>query len=108
MADDELLAAIHREIAESPVGEGHETFRARLAMRGIHTPGKRGPAPPSRGGLLPPTPRVRTRSRRLHDGTITATIPDRLWATEADTHAGGRCAVFAIVDRASREAWVDT
>jgi len=52
---------------------------------------------------------VRKRSRRLHDGTITVTVPDTLWATdatEAHTRAEGRCAVFAIVDHASGEAWL--
>ena len=61
-------------------------------------------------GLLAPTPQVRKRSKRLHDGTITVTDPDTLWATdatEAHTRQQGRCAVFAIVDHASGEAWLD-
>jgi hypothetical protein len=42
MPDAELLAAIRREITESPFcGEGHKKLRARLALRGIHTSGKR-------------------------------------------------------------------
>jgi len=111
MADDELLAAIRREIAESPfVGEGHKKLRARLALRGIHTSGKRVLRLTREHGLLAPTPQVRKRTRRLHDGTITVAVPDTLWATdatEAHTRADGRCAVFAIVDHASGEAWVD-
>jgi hypothetical protein len=54
--------------------------------------------------------RRRRRSKRLHDGTITVTVPDTLWATdatEAPTRQEGRCAVFAIVDHASGEVWVD-
>jgi len=61
-------------------------------------------------GLLAPTPRVRRRSRRLHDGRITTDVPDQLWATdptEAWTRVDGRCAVFAIVDHCTGEAWVD-
>jgi putative transposase len=61
-------------------------------------------------GLLAPTAKVRKRAKRLHDGTITVTVPDTLWATdatEAHTRQEGRCAVFAIVDHASGEIWVD-
>lgn len=111
MGDAELLQAIRREIAESPfVGEGHKKLRARLARRGIHTSGKRVLRLTREAGLLAPTPQVRKRSKRLHDGTITVTVPDTLWATdatEAHTRDEGRCAVFAIVDHASGEAWVD-
>ncbi len=41
------------------------------------------------------------RVRRSHDGTITVTVPDTLWATDATegwSVAAGRCAIFAIVD----------
>ncbi len=42
MSDHELLAAIRREIAESPfVGEGHKKIAARLRLRGIGTSRKR-------------------------------------------------------------------
>ena len=78
MADGELLAAIRREIDESPfVGEGHKKLRARLAARGIHTSGKRVLRLTREAGLLAPT-QVRKRSRRLHDATITVTVPDTL------------------------------
>src|SRR5215213_11128483 len=111
MPDDELLRAIRREIAESPfVGEGHKKITARLRARGICTSRKRVLRLTRGAGLLAPTPQVRRRGRRLHDGTITVTVPDTLWATdatEAHTRADGRCAVFAIVDHASGEAWVD-
>jgi len=53
---------------------------------------------------------VRKRTRRLHDATITVDMPDTLWATdatEAHTRHEGRCAVFAVIDRATGEAWVD-
>ena len=41
-------------------------------------------------GLLAPTPQVRKRAARLHDGTITVDVPDTLWATDADRGAGPR------------------
>ena len=94
MADDELLTAIRREIAESPfVGEGHKKLRARLALRGIDTSGKRVLRLTRGAGLLAPTPKVRKRAKRLHDGTITVTVPDTLWATDAtEAHTGRRAA----------------
>jgi transposase InsO family protein len=111
MTDDALLEAIRQVIADSPfVGEGHKKLRARLAQRSIHTSGKRVLRLTREAGLLAPTPQVRKRSRRLHDGRITVDVPDTLWATdatEAHTRAEGRCAVFAIVDHATGEAWVD-
>ena len=79
MADDGLLAAIRREIDESPfVGEGHQKITARLRLRGISTSRKRVLRLTREAGLLAPTPQVRKRSRRLHEGTITVTVPDTL------------------------------
>src|SRR4051794_28897196 len=111
MPDDELLRAIRREIDESPfVGEGHKKLTARLRQRGICTSRKRVLRLTRGAGLLAPTPQVRKRARRLHDGTITVSVPDTLWATDATegwSAADGRCAIFAIVDHASGEAWLD-
>ena len=111
MPDHELLVAIRREIAESPfVGEGHKKITARLRLRGICTSRKRVLRLMREAGLLAPTPKVRKRARRVHDGRITTDAPDELWATdptEAWTRQDGRCAVFAIVDHCTGEAWVD-
>ena len=111
MPDAELCVAIRREIAESPfVGEGHKKITARLRLRGICTSRKRVLRLMREAGLLAPTPQVRKRARRLHDGTITVSVPDTLWATDATegwSVADGRCAIFAIVDHASGEAWLD-
>lgn len=111
MPDAELLAAIRWEIAESPfVGEGHKKITARLRLRGICTSRKRVLRLMREAGLLAPTPQVRKRSKRLHTGRITTDTPDELWATdptEAWTRHDGRCAVFALVDHCTGEAWVD-
>lgn len=111
MPDRELLAAIRREIAASPfVGEGHKKICARLRLRGVRTSRKRVLRLMREAGLLAPTPKVRKRARRLHTGRIATDIPDELWATdptEAWTRHDGRCAVFAIVDHCTGEAWVD-
>jgi putative transposase len=60
-------------------------------------------------GLLAPTGRVRKRTQRLHQGTITVAVPDTLWATDAtEAWSGeGRAAVFCVVDHASGEAWAN-
>ena len=111
LADRELVEAIRSEIAQSPfVGEGHRKIRARLALRGIHTSAKRVLRLTRGAGLLAPTPQVRKRAARLHDGKITVQVPDTLWATDATeghTRHEGRCAVFVIVDHACGELWFD-
>jgi len=110
MPDRDLLQAIRREIAASPfIGEGHKKLTARLRRRGICTSRKRVLRLMREHGLLAPTPKVRRRSRRLHDSRITTDTPDELWATdptEAWTRLDGRCAVFALVDHCTGETWV--
>jgi transposase InsO family protein len=106
------LAEIRRDLAESPfVGEGHRKVWARLRrQQGIRTSRKRILRLTREAGLLAPTPQVRKRSQRLHEGTITVEDPDTLWATDATeawTRGEGRCAVFVIVDHASNEVWYD-
>ena len=110
MGDRELLAEIRDVLATSPfVGEGHRKVWARLRRRGVCTSRKRVLRLTREAGLLAPTPKVRKRAQRLHEGTITVSVPDTLWATDA-TEAWseeGRCAVFVIIDHASGEVWAD-
>jgi len=110
MTDSELLDEIRDVLARSPfVGEGHRKVWARLRRRGVCASRKRVLRLTREAGLLAPTARVRKRAQRLHDGTITVTVPDTLWATDATegwTEAG-RCAVFVMIDHASGEAWAD-
>ena len=110
-SDAELIAEIRSAIEDSPfVGEGHRKVWARLRRRGVRTARKRVLRLTREVGLLAPTPKVRRRARRLHEGTITVDRPDRLWATDATegwTVKDGRCAVFCIVDHGSGEAWAD-
>ena len=78
MPDPRAAAAIRREIRESPfVGEGHKKLTARLRLRGVGTSRKRVLRLMREHGLLAPTPKVRRRSRRLHDGRITTDTPRR-------------------------------
>ena len=111
MTDTELLNQIRGVLADSPfVGEGHRKVWARLRReRGVLTSRKRVLRLTREAGLLAPTAQVRKRAARLHDGTITVTIPDTLWATDATEgwSAEGRSAVFAIIDHASGEVWTD-
>ena len=110
MADAELLAEIRTVLEDSPfTGEGHRKVWARLGRRGIRTSRKRVLRLTREAGLLAPTPEVRRRAKRLHEGTITVAEPDTLWATDATEaqSAEGRSAVFCIVDHATGEAWAD-
>lgn len=110
MTDAELLIEIRDVIATSPfVGEGHRKVWARLRRRGVYTARKRVLRLTREAGLMAPTPKVRKRAARLHEGKITVTVPDTLWATDATEafSAQGRCAVFVMVDHASGEAWAD-
>jgi transposase InsO family protein len=112
LPDSELLVEIRRDLEEPPfVGEGHRRVWARLRRRrGIRTGRKRLLRLAREAGLLAPTPQVRRRTVRLHEGTITVAVPDTLWATDATeawTRDEGRCAVFVIVDHASSEVWYD-
>jgi len=110
MGDQELLGEIRDVLATSPfVGEGHRKVWARLRRRGVRTSRKRVLRLTRGAGLLAPTAKVRKRAQRLHDGTITVTEPDTLWATDATEgwSEQGRCAVFVMIDHASGEAWAD-
>jgi len=111
MSDHELLAQIRKVLEDSPfVGEGHRKVWARLRRRGVCTSRKRVLRLTREAGLLAPTARARKRAARLHEGTITVAVPDSLWATDATeghTRQQGRCAVFAIIDHASGEAFTD-
>jgi putative transposase len=111
MTDTDLLAQIRGVLADSPfVGEGHRKVWARLRReRGVYTSRKRVLRLTREAGLLAPTAQVRKRAARLHDATITVTIPDTLWATDATEawSTEGRSAVFAIIDHASGEVWTD-
>lgn len=107
MSDPELLREIRDVLATSSfVGEGHRKVWARRRRRGVRTSCKRMLRLTREAGLLAPTARVRKRAARLHDGTITVTVPDTLWATDATEgwSEESRCAVFVMIDHASGEA----
>jgi putative transposase len=102
MPDAELLEEIRRDLDASPfVGEGHRKVWARLRQRDIRTSRKRVLRLTREAGLLAPTPQVRKRSARLHEGTITVSVPDTLWATDA-TEGARRGPLRGIPDRRPR------
>lgn len=111
MPDPELRAEIHDVLRTSPfTGEGHRTLTARLRRRGVRTSRKRVLRAMREDGVLAPTAKVRKRAARLHEGKITVSEPDRLWATDATegwTDLDGRAAVFVVIDHGSGEAWAD-
>jgi len=109
MTDEELLTQIRGVLAESPfVGEGRRKLWAGCARKGVCTSRKRVLKPHARRGAGR-SPQVRRRAARLHEGTITVTVPDTLWATDATEgwSAEGRSAICAIVDHASGEVFTD-
>jgi transposase InsO family protein len=111
MSDEQLRAEIDQAIEDSPfTGEGHRKVWARLRRRRIRTSRKRVLRLMREDGVLAPTPQVRKRAARLHEGTITVAAPDVLWATDATeawSEIDGRCAVFVIVDHGSGELFFD-
>ena len=111
MSDAELRLQIADVIERSPfTGEGHRKVWARLRRRGIRSSRKRVLRLMREDGILAPTPQVRRRAARLHEGTITVDLPDTLWATDATegfSDLDGRCAVFVVIDHGSGEAWAD-
>jgi HTH-like domain len=81
LPDAELLAEIRRDLEQSPfLGEGHRKIWARLRrQRGIRTSRKRVLRLTREAGLLAPTPQVRKRAARLHEGTITVDPSNEVW-----------------------------
>jgi putative transposase len=91
LPDAGLLAAIRREIRESKfVGEGHKKITARLRLRGVRTSRKRVLRLMREAGLLAPTPRVRRRARRVHDGRISTDVPDEMCCARPSPSASAR------------------
>lgn len=109
--DDELLALIKQDLAESPFcGEGHRKVWARLRRKGHRVSRKRVLRVMRLNGLLAPTRRIWTHTDGAHDGTIIPDAPDILWGTDgtwALTSKEGNCWVFLVIDHYSFDVWVD-
>jgi len=106
MADDELVAAIRRLLAESPFhGEGYRKIWARLRFAGIRTSKRRVLRLMREHGLLAPGRVGRPHGPRAHDGTIRTERVDEMWGTDLTSAmtGEGQVSIFVTVDHASTE-----
>ena len=102
ISDADLLAAIRADLASSPfVGEGHRKVWARLRiLSGIRVSKDRVRCLMRQNALLSPY-RVRQGKPELHDGSIQAEAPNRMWGTDGiriQTVEDGWVWVFSAVD----------
>jgi putative transposase len=80
MADEALVAAIRRLLADSPFhGEGYRKLWARLRFSGIRTSRRRVLRLMREHGLLAHQRAGRPHGSRAHDGTITTERVDVMW-----------------------------
>ena len=106
MADEALVAAICRLLADSPFhGEGYRKLWARLRFAGIRTSRRRVLRLMREHGLLAHQRVGRPHGSRAHDGTITTEQVDMRWGTDLTSvmTGEGQTAVFIAVDHCSAE-----
>jgi len=107
LSDGDLLEAIQRVLAASPFGaEGHRKVWARLRFQGIRTSKERVLRLMREARLLAPHRAKRVLGPRSHEGTITTSLPDRMWGTDLTsvlTLEEGQAAVFVGVDHCTTE-----
>jgi putative transposase len=106
MADEALVAAIRRLLADSPFhGEGYRKLWARLRFAGIRTSRRRVLRLMREHGLLAHQRAGRPHGSRAHDGTITTERVDMRWGTDLTSvmTGEGQTAVFIAVDHCSAE-----
>jgi putative transposase len=106
MADEALVAAIRRLLADSPFhGEGYRKLWARLRFSGIRTSRRRVLRLMREHGLLAHQRAGRPHGARAHDGTITTERVDVMWGTDLTSvmTGEGQAAVFIAVDHCSAE-----
>ena len=106
MADEDLVAAIRRLLADSPFhGEGYRKLWARLRFAGIRTSRRRVLRLMREHGLLAHQRAGRPHGSRTHDGTITTERVDVMWGTDLTSvmTGEGQAAVFIAIDHCSAE-----
>jgi putative transposase len=106
MADEALVAAIRRLLADSPFhGEGYRKLWARLRFSGIRTSRRRVLRLMREHGLLAHQRAGRPHGARAHDGTITTERVDMRWGTDLTSvmTGEGQASVFLAVDHCSAE-----
>lgn len=107
VSDDELLAAIRKDLATSHFhSEGHKKVRARLRRKGIRAGRKRYLRLMEAHGLLAPVRPRSNGSSRHHDGTIRTDHSNSMWGTDGKqfwTRENGLCWFFGVIDHCNDE-----
>jgi putative transposase len=106
MADEALVAAIRRLLADSPFhGEGYRKLWARLRFSGIRTSRRRVLRLMREHGLLAHQRVGAPHGPKAHDGRITTDRVDLMWGTDLTSvvTGEGQAAVFVAVDHCSAE-----
>jgi putative transposase len=106
MADEALVAAIRRLLADSPFhGEGYRKLWARLRFAGIRTSRRRVLRLMREHGLLAHQRVGAPHGPKAHDGRITTDRVDLMWGTDLTSvvTGEGQAAVFVAVDHCSAE-----
>jgi transposase InsO family protein len=105
--DDELLAAISEVLTDPPfMGEGYRKVHARLRYRGVHADRERVRLLMREHGLQAPGKPRRNLGPRVHDGTITTSMPDQMWGTDATSVmllSGKQATIFGVYDHCTCE-----
>lgn len=105
--DDELLAAIQTVLTDPPfMGEGYRKVHARLRYMGIRADEERVRLLMREHALQAPGRPRRELGPRVHDGTITTSMPDQMWGTDATSVLlvdGQQATVFGVYDHCTCE-----
>lgn len=105
--DAELLSAIRSVLTDPPfMGEGYRKVHARLRGRGIQADSERIRLLMRDNGLQAPGKPHRVLGPRVHDGTITTSMPDEMWGTDATATMlldGQQATIFGVYDHCTCE-----
>ena len=107
VADGELLPAIRSVLTDPPfLGEGYRKVHARLRHAGIRADRERIRNLMRQHGLQAPGRPRRELGPRVHDGTITTSMPDQMWGTDATSvllRNGQQATIFGVYDHCTCE-----
>ena len=107
VAEADLLVAIRNVLTDPPfLGEGYRKVHARLRHVGIRADRERIRNLMRQHGLQAPGRPRRELGPRVHDGTITTSMPDRMWGTDATSVLlvnGQQVTIFGVYDHCTCE-----
>lgn len=106
-SDERIVDEIRSEIKNSKFhSEGYKKIYKRIKNRGIRCGRNRVYRLMVEHNLLAPQRPVKTGSSREHDGTITTTLPNKMWGTDGKyfwTQKEGQCWLFSVIDHCNDE-----